>query len=884
MTAPPVAIADAENAIVKTVSIFANATATAPKDCSAAALTRAIQAGKWRAAVEPIRTRYAATYADALARGDDREAAVKAAKRAVGDLKKALPAVAFSGTFSYRASANLLGHSGLLCADLDDLDAETLARCRARLASDPHVWSVFTSPTGSGLKAVFRVPADAGRHSASFAAVRDYVLAKCDVEIDEACKDLARLCFVSDDLDATLNENAVELPVAYLAEPAAPKPPPKAPAAARDATATAPDLAKRLAIARELFGEPDTTTKPPRLLVKCPGISSHTNGDAPTDCELHLDGAPNLSCLHNSCRAAVETANHELQSRIGKAEYSAPHGNFGSMASEWLTPKPLPADLPAVQPFDFACLPGTLRPWLEDIAERMQCPPDYPAVGAIIALGSIVGRKVGIRPKRQDDWLIVPNLWGMAVGRPGLMKTPALEQALAPLNRLAAEAMEKYEAKSEEHAVSTLLDDQRAKLAEKAIFGLLKGGNEAAARELATANLQNTDTAPVLRRFKVNDPTVEKLGELLNENPNGLLLHRDELVGFLKSLDKEGREDSRAFFLEAWNGTGDFTSDRIGRGTVRIEAVTVSILGAIQPGPLSDYLRQAVRCGAGDDGLLQRFQLAVWPDTAKEWRNVDRWPDTKAKNDAFEIFCYLDTLSAAALGADTADRIPFLRFSPGAQDRFDVWRAELEKILRSDCDHPAFEAHLAKYRKLVPALALVLHLANRDTGPVTLAALEQSLLWANYLESHARRIYSAVLRPDAGAARELAKHLQRGDLPAKFTLRETYRKGWTGLASKEDAEAATEILCDLGWIRPAYGSAVASGRPASPTFETHPLFSEPPAKRTDKTDTTPLGEVLAVSSVTPAPCAESFSAYEVDPEPVPAAPAFAYHQPEALLL
>ena len=858
MTAPPLAIADAENAIVKTVSVFANATATAPKDCRAAALTRAIQAGKWRAAVEPISTRYAATYAEALARGDDREAAVKAAKRAVADLKKALPAVAFSGTFSYRASANLLEHSGLLCADLDDLDAEALARCRARLASDPHVWSVFTSPTGSGLKAVFRVPAAADRHAASFAAVQLHVRQTCGVEIDEACKDLARLCFVSDDPEATLNENAIELPV--------------------------PDLAQRLAIARELFGEPDTTTKPPRMLVKCPGISSHTNSNAPTDCELHLAGAPNIFCQHNSCRAAIETANHELQSRIGKAEYSAPHGNFGSMASEWLTPKPLPADLPAVQPFDFACLPGTLRPWLEDIAERMQCPPDYPAVGAIIALGSIIGRKVGIRPKRQDDWLIVPNLWGMAVGRPGLMKTPALEQALAPLNRLAAEAMEKYETQSQEHAVSTLLDDQRAKLAEKAILGLLKGGNEAAARELATANLQTTDTAPVLRRFKVNDPTVEKLGELLNENPNGLLLHRDELVGFLKSLDKEGREDSRAFFLEAWNGTGDFTSDRIGRGTVRIEAVTVSILGAIQPGPLSDYLRQAVRCGAGDDGLLQRFQLAVWPDTAKEWRNVDRWPDTKAKNDAFEIFCYLDTLSAATLGADTADGIPFLRFAPAAQDRFDLWRAELERILRSDCDHPAFEAHLAKYRKLVPALALVLHLANRDTGPVTLTALEQSLLWANYLESHARRIYSAVLRPDAGAARELAKHLQRGDLPAKFTLRETYRKGWTGLASKEDAEAATEILCDLGWIRPAYGSATANGRPASPTFETHPLFSEPPAKGTDKTDTTPMGEVLAVSSVAPAPCAESFSPYEVDPEPVPAAPAFANQEPEEMLL
>ena len=493
----------------------------------------------------------------------------------------------------------------------------------------------------------------------------------------------------------------------------------------------------------------------------------------------------------------------------------------------WPVPQLFPDDLPPVPAFNFACLPGTLRPWLEDIAARMQCPPDYPAVGAVIALGSIIGRKVGIRPKRQDDWLVVPNLWGMVVGRPGLMKTPALEQSLAPLNRLAAEALAKYETEAGAYKVSAMLDVQRAKLAEKAILGLLKAGNEDAARNRAESAVEEADSAPVLRRYKVNDSTVEKLGELLNQNPNGLLLHRDELIGFLRSLDKEGREDSRAFFLEAWNGTGDFTVDRIGRGTVRIEANTVSILGAIQPGPLSDYLRQAVRSGVGDDGLLQRFQLAVWPDTSKEWQNVDRWPDSVAKREAFAVSQYLDNLRAADAGADSADGIPFLRFCPGAQEQFDLWRADLEKALRSDCDHPAFEAHLAKYRKLVPALALILHLANRDSGPVTLAALEKSFLWANYLESHARRIYSAVLRPDAASARELAKHLQHGDLAEKFTLRETYRKGWTGIANKEDAEAATEVLCELGWIRPVQSDGPPTGRPASPTFETNPKIRKP---------------------------------------------------------
>ena len=533
---------------------------------------------------------------------------------------------------------------------------------------------------------------------------------------------------------------------------------------------------------------------------------------------------------------------------------------------DWPTPKPLPDDLPAVQPFNFDCLPDTLRPWLEDISERMQCPPDFAAVSATIALGSLIGRKVGIRPKRQDDWLVVPNLWGMTVGRPGLMKTPATENALAPLKRLVADAQAKYDAETATHEVCSLLDKQRAKLAESAISGLLKKGEEQAAFDLAASNLKNADTAPVLRRYVVNDSTVEKLGELLNQNPNGVLLYRDELVGFLRSLDKEGREDSRAFYLEAWNGTGAFTCDRIGRGTVRIEAVTVSIIGAIQPGPLADYLRQAVRSGLGDDGLLQRFQLTVWPDVAKDWRNVDRWPDTAAKNEAFAVFQYLDTLTPVSVGAEGTDGIPFLRFAPGAQNCFAVWRADLEKRLRSDCEHPAFEAHLAKYRKLVPALALICHLANRDIGPVTLPALEKALLWANYLESHARRIYCAVLRPDSASARELAKHLQRGDLANQFTLREAYRKGWTGLATKEDAEAATEILSDLGWLRPVHSVGPANGRPASPTFEVHPQICELPALGTDRTDITLPVEVLSVASVAPTLCVENSPAFETEPE------------------
>jgi uncharacterized protein DUF3987 len=315
-----------------------------------------------------------------------------------------------------------------------------------------------------------------------------------------------------------------------------------------------------------------------------------------------------------------------------------------------------------------------------------------------------------------------------------------------------------------------------------------------------------------------------------------------------------------------WDGKGELTYDRIGRGTVRIPSNTLSILGGIQPHILMAYVSEAVR-GVGGDGLLQRFQLAVWPDVSKQWRNIDRWPDVEAKNEAFELFKYLDLLEPETVGADASEGIPFLRFGADAQERFDAWRTQLENKLRSDSEHPAFEAHLAKYRKLVPALALLVHVASHDVGSVSLVAIEKALLWTNYLEAHARRVYSAVLRADTVAARELAKHLQRGDLATRFTLREIYRKGWTGLNTKEEAELAAEILCDHHWIRLAVDTPARShgtpGRGASPTFETNPKILKPAPDPTDKTD-----KINSVSSVSDPSGASEICNESEQPAPV----------------
>jgi hypothetical protein len=281
------------------------------------------------------------------------------------------------------------------------------------------------------------------------------------------------------------------------------------------------------------------------------------------------------------------------------AAITDPSVSFGSAPSgasdEWPDPLPLPDPLPPVEPFEPTLLPEVFRPWIGDIAERMQCPPDYPAVAAMVALATVVGRRVGIRPKRRDDWLVVPNLWGGVVGRSGVLKTPAIQEPLRPLWRLEYEAGRAYEQAVTLWQVQQIIADAEKEATKKKIRDAVKKGEDATG--LAENFLASQGSSPVRGRFLVNDSTVEKLGELLNQNPLGLLVFRDELTGLLRTLDREGHEGARAFYLEAWNGTGRFVYDRIGRGTIGIEAACVSILGGIQPGPLAHYLRAVFEGG-----------------------------------------------------------------------------------------------------------------------------------------------------------------------------------------------------------------------------------------------------------------------------------------------
>jgi hypothetical protein len=296
-----------------------------------------------------------------------------------------------------------------------------------------------------------------------------------------------------------------------------------------------------------------------------------------------------------------------------------------------------------------------------------------------------------------------------------------------------------------------------------------------------------------------------------------VLYLRNELSGWIAELDQRGRERDRAFWLETWDGDGDFTFDRVGRGTVYVSHMCLSVFGGLQPARLQGYLADAVTGGASDDGFMQRLQLMVWPDVQPIWEEIDRPPDRRAEGRVEQI---LDRL----LRISPED--PFrARFSAAAQERFSAWRKELEQKIRGGQLEPALESHLAKSRSLLPKLALIFHLADDGREEeIPMVQAQRAAEFCAYLESHARRVYGCMASRPVHLAATLGEKLRRGRLATGFRVGDVYLQGWPGLDTAERAQVAIRVLVDAGWVRPC--SARVGGKVSSPreTFMVNPAI------------------------------------------------------------
>lgn len=466
-------------------------------------------------------------------------------------------------------------------------------------------------------------------------------------------------------------------------------------------------------------------------------------------------------------------------------------------------PLPLPSGRPSVMPFNYNMIPACIGNYIRDVTERYQCPPDFVAIAAICGLSGILGNKALVCPKANDDWTITPTQWGALIGRPSTMKTPSLQAALDPIYEIEKSINSQHEEHLSDYEIKLVIEGIKHKNKNKTLDRLVKNGEEEKAKLLLR---ETTDTTqPIKPRIAVNDCSIEKLGELLNENPNGLILIRDELSGWLAKLNQEECQGDRAFYLECFNGNGSYTFDRIIRGTTHIKNCTLSLIGGIQPSKLSQLIRGAIY-GTNDDGLIQRMQLAVWPDDISSYEWIDRAPNAEARETYYATFQKIHDLN---FGNESPKKF---RFSYEAQILFIEWMNEIQQKARSKNIHPALEAYLIKMSKTVAGLALLFELVGEGKDAVSESSLAMALDFSEYLISHAERIFSIAGTAYIDNANLILN--RKNKLPSPFTERDILRKGWTGMTDPKDVTDALTLLLEHRYIIEASPSSRSSNATA----------------------------------------------------------------------
>ena len=475
--------------------------------------------------------------------------------------------------------------------------------------------------------------------------------------------------------------------------------------------------------------------------------------------------------------------------------------------------------VPDVPAFPFAALPLRLRAFVDEVAISLPCPPDYVGVPLLVVASGAIGASRAIAVTRSH--VQSACLFGAVVGSPGCGKSPALKMAVDPLRKAdgVARSAWKKERKSYE----------RAKEAhETAAKGRAKRGRE-------SEPPPDEPTPPVLRRHTVGDATTEALVPIMQDNPRGFVMVRDELVGWVASMNQyreKGRGADQQFWLSIWSGD-EVVVDRKkshAEGPLTATRPFVSVVGSLTPDKLPTLRGDRGKGPVVLDGFIDRILVSYpveLPASEEKFWEVD--DSTRARFGlVIERLLSLSMTPVREEGETCWDPVVI----PLDDEGREVYRAYTRRLAeerRADDFPPALVGVWSKMRGYVCRLALVVRCLRWADGEVadldaTVEAddMTRAVMLAEYFQGHARKVHAAMdTDPNAATAGRVVRWMVKKELDTT-TRREVFRAHRGTFKTPEDVEPVVKLLEQMGYIRPMRVDHPTPGRP-SPRYEINPL-------------------------------------------------------------
>jgi len=370
----------------------------------------------------------------------------------------------------------------------------------------------------------------------------------------------------------------------------------------------------------------------------------------------------------------------------------------------------------------------------------------------IAAASTAIGNAVNIRIR--GGWVSSPILYMILVGRPGMGKTPPLDFAFRPIRKLDAKVIKQFKIDMENY--NSILENQKGKKDERPPL----------------------PSKPILKRTIISDFTPEALIRALNDNPRGVAVYVDEIMGMFNAVNQYSKGQLIEQLLTAFSGKPLDVSRCSMPIPIHIERPLINIVGTMQ----TTRVHELVDKGYKDNGLLDRI-IFVYPSS----QEISDWPiDEDSTASSFEKY--------SALWEDIINRIceicfitdenndyalqNVLNFSPEAGAYFTDWRNGLIHKVNQIKDDGLVDSRVMKIPMITARLALVFQILRWACGEVHKDFVDiDSIKSAIRLSSYFEDCYSNIQRFMLMESIEPQKKELLDNVPVLFSTAEAIQAG-----------------------------------------------------------------------------------------------------------
>jgi hypothetical protein len=478
----------------------------------------------------------------------------------------------------------------------------------------------------------------------------------------------------------------------------------------------------------------------------------------------------------------------------------------------WGPPLPL-GEVPAVMPIPLEVFPTTLQRFAQEAAEALGCPVDYLAVPMLVVAGGAIGQSRALALTRSHEQR--PSLYAAIVGLTGSLKTPAQKLVVAPLHEAQRRhldawhhAREDYERRREVAAAKAEPPREPDPEQDQTMQALRSMVGEG----LPPAPDAGPLREPVLKRVVVADCTCEALALVLEENPRGVLIDRDELTAWVLAMNayRSGKGADRQFFLSAWAGREAIVDRKSSheRGPIVLPYPFLCVVGGLPPALL--YRLQLGQRGrpADEDGFLDRL-LFCYPEELPY--RPERW--LEVSDEAVAAWrAAVEALAGFAMepqsgASGTWCRPHFLRLTTTGREGWERFtQAHADEM--NTVEFPAYlRGPWSKLRGYGARLALIVHCLRQVCGEtaepdVDGEDLERATQLVAYFKSHARKVYAAMdADPTVAEARRVLECLAANPQLDDFSRRDLYQHLRYHCKRPEALDAPLRLLVEHGYLR-----------------------------------------------------------------------------------